>query len=299
MSKLILGCGYLGLRVARKWIAAGDVVHAVTRSTERADELAREGLRPVVADVADAESIAGRLPEAETVLYAIGYDAKAGKSRTTVQLEGLTTVLDALSITAAERRATLGRLIFISTTGVYAQTGGEWVDEESECHPSREAAIVALAAEELIRGHALADQSFVLRLAGMYGPGRIPHRGDLLAGRPVAASPDDFVNLIHVDDAVSAILAVETNGAPPRTFLVSDGHPVRRCEFMAEHARLVGATPPRFEIPPPDVLAASRSGSNKRISSARIRGELRFSPRYPSFREGLAAIVGDENAKRP
>jgi nucleoside-diphosphate-sugar epimerase len=291
MTKLILGCGYLGLRVAREWIAASDVVHAVSRSVERADELAREGLRPIVADVANAESIAGRLPEAETVLYAIGYDAKAGKSRQAVQLEGLKSVLDALSIIAAERRATLGRFIYISTTGVYAQTDGQWVDEESECRPKREAAVMALTAEELVRRHAIAPHSFVLRLAGIYGPGRIPHCGDLSAGRPIAASPDDFVNLIHVDDAASAILAVEENGAPPTTYLVSDGHPVRRGDFMAEYARLVGAPAPRFGVPSPDVLAASRSGSNKRISNARIRSELGFSPRYPSFREGLAAIM--------
>jgi nucleoside-diphosphate-sugar epimerase len=291
MTKLIFGCGYFGLRVARQWIAAGEIVHAVTRSADRADELAREGVRPIVADVAEAKSIAGRLPEAETVLYAVGYDANAGKSRKAVQLDGLRVVLDALDVSAAERRASSARLIYISTTGVYAQTDGQWVDEESECRPTREAAVVALAAESIVRNHALGGRSFILRLAGIYGPGRIPYRGDLLAGRSIAASPDDFVNLIHVDDAVSAILAVEANGAPPRTFLVSDGHPVRRGEFMAEYARLVGGPAPRFEIPPPDVLAASRSGSNKRVSNARIRSELGFSPRYRSFREGLAAIV--------
>ncbi len=81
MAKLILGCGYLGLRVARRWLAAGEVVHAVTRSPERANALKQQGLKPIVADVADPSSIAGDLPEAETVLYAIGFDAKAGKSR--------------------------------------------------------------------------------------------------------------------------------------------------------------------------------------------------------------------------
>ncbi len=289
MAKLILGCGYLGLQVARQWLAGGETVHAVTRSAERASEFKRMGLSPIVADVSDLASLAGRLPETETVLYAIGFDAKAGKSRKEVQLDGLVAVLDALSPATS-------RLIHVSTTGVYAQTDGKWIDENSECRPTREAATVALGAEAIIRNHALGERSFILRLAGIYGPGRIPHRGDLIAGRAIAAAPDDFLNLIHVDDAVSAILAVEANGTPPRTFLVSDGHPVRRSEFFAEYARLVGAPPPRFEIPPPDLLAASRSGSNKRVSNARIRSELGFSPRYPSYREGLSATFREGGA---
>jgi nucleoside-diphosphate-sugar epimerase len=289
MVKLVLGCGYLGLRVARQWLAAGQVVHAVTRSAERANELEREGLKLIVADVSDPGSLADRLPEAETVLYAIGYDATSGKSRKEVQHEGLNAVLDAL------RRQT-GRLIYISTTGVYAQNDGQWIDEESDCKPTREAAKVALAAESLIRGHAFAERAFILRLAGIYGPGRIPHRGDLVAGRAIAAAPNDYVNLIYVDDAVSAILTVEAQGTPPQTYLVSDGHPVRRVDFFAELARLNGAPPPRFETPPSDALAASRSGSNKRISNARIRSELGFAPRCPSYREGLAAIVRESHS---
>ena len=288
MAKLILGCGYLGLRVARRWLAAGEVVHAVTRSPERANALQQQGLKPIVADIADAGSFAGRLPGAETVLYAIGFDAKAGKSRQEVQLDGLKSVLDALP-------EKIGRLIYISTTGVYAQDDGRWVDEESECQPTREAAIVALAAESLVPRHALAPRSFILRLAGIYGPGRIPHRADLIAGQAIKAVPDDYLNLIHVDDAVSAILAVEVEGKPPRTFLVSDGQPVRRGDFFAELARLSGAPTPRFEIPPPDVRTASRSGSNKRISNGRIRSELGFAPHYASYREGLAAIVRDSS----
>jgi nucleoside-diphosphate-sugar epimerase len=288
MAKLILGCGYLGLRVARRWHAAGEVVHAVTRSAERANALEQQRLKPIVADVADRTSLAGQLLEVETVLYAIGFDAKAGKSRQEVQLDGLKSVLDALP-------EKIGRLIYISTTGVYAQDDGRWVDEESECQPTREAAVVALAAESLVRRHALAPRSFILRLAGIYGPGRIPHRADLIAGHAIKAAPDDYLNLIHVDDAVSAILAIEVEGKPPRMFLVSDGQPVRRGAFFAELARLGGAPTPRFEIPPPDVRAASRSGSNKRISNGRIRSELGFAPHYASYREGLAAIVRESS----
>ena len=80
-------------------------------------------------------------------------------------------------------------------------------------------------------------RAFVLRLAGIYGPGRIPHRADLAAGRAIAALPEGHLNLIHVDDAAAAVLAVEAAGHPPRLYLVSDGHPVRRADYLAELAR--------------------------------------------------------------
>jgi nucleoside-diphosphate-sugar epimerase len=284
MPKLILGCGYLGSRVARRWLDAGEVVHAVTRSPERAAEFARRGLKPIVADVAAPASLAGQLSEAETVLYAIGYDHREGRSREEVQLAGLRAVLDALP-------PQTGRLIYISSTGVYGQTSGEWVNEESPCQPTREAGRVALAAEELLARHPLGQRTFVLRLAGIYGPDRIPHRGDLMAGRPIFAIAESYLNLIHVDDAAAAVLAVEAHGRPPRMYLVSDGQPVRRSDWFAELARLFGAPPPRFEPPSPEALAESRSGTDKRISNARIASELHFSPRYPSYREGLTAIV--------
>jgi nucleoside-diphosphate-sugar epimerase len=289
MSKLILGCGYLGSRVARRWLEAGEVVHAVTRSPARAAEFARRELKPIVADIAAPASLAGKLPEADTVLYAIGYDRGSGSSRDEVQIAGLQAVLEALP-------SRTGRLVYISSTGVYGQTSGEWLDEESPCQPTREAGRVALAAEELLARHPLGQRAFVLRLAGIYGPDRIPHRRDLMAGRPISAIAESYLNLIHVDDAAAAVLAVEAHGRPPRMFLVSDGHPVRRSDWFAELTRLFAAPPPRFEPPSPEALAASRAGSDKRISNARLLSELHISPRYASYREGLAAIARELDA---
>jgi nucleoside-diphosphate-sugar epimerase len=289
MAKLIFGCGYLGLRVARRWLAAGDAVFAVTRTSQRAEALERQGIRPIVADVAIRSSLVGRLPEAETLLYAIGYDRTSGRSRETVHVVGLKDILDELP-------PRIGRIIYISSTGVYGQSAGETVDEQTPCRPTREAGRIALAAEELLAAHALGPRAFILRLAGLYGPGRIPRRSELIDGRPIVAAPESFLNLIHVEDAVEAVLAVEAHGAPPRMYLVSDGHPARRGDYFAELARLLGAPPPRFE-PPPKTLSESRSDSNKRISNARICSELHFVPRFPTYREGLAAIVRESEAR--
>ena len=138
--KLIFGCGYLGGRVAERWLAAGDVVAAVTRSAARAAEFHQRGLQPLIADVTRPESL-GQLPTAETVLWAVGFDPHGGKSRWQVYVDGLRAVLDALP-------EETGRLVFISSTGVYGDSGGDWVDEDSPCRPTREAGQTLLAAEQ-------------------------------------------------------------------------------------------------------------------------------------------------------
>jgi nucleoside-diphosphate-sugar epimerase len=286
MAKLIFGCGYLGHRVADRWLAAGETVYVVTRSAARAAEFRQQGLRPIVADVARGTGLA-QLPVADTVLFAVGYDRTAGASIHAVYVDGLANVLAALP-------PETGRIIYISSTGVYGQTAGERVDETSECHPLREGGRACLAAEIILAAHALGARAITLRLAGLYGPGRIPSRKQLLAGEPLAAPADGYLNLIHVDDAASVVLAAERLAPLPRLYVVSDGHPVERRVYYQELARLLGASSPRFAPPAPDSPALARSASDKQIDNARMRGELAVRLAYPSYREGLAAIVAAE-----
>ncbi|MBX9787548.1 MAG: NAD-dependent epimerase/dehydratase family protein [Pirellulales bacterium] len=292
-TKLIFGCGYLGARVARRWLAAGDRVLAVTRSAERAADLRQQGIAPIVADVTDANTLVAlaELPPLDTVLYAIGFDRRLENSRQQVYVEGLRNVLGRLPADAT-------RLVYISTTGVYGQHDGAWVNEESPCEPSREGGQVALAAEQLLLAHSLGERSIRLRLAGLYGPGRVPRRAELAAGQPVAAPRHGYLNLIHVDDAVAVILAAEALAVPPpRLYLVSDGQPVLRAEYFAEVARLTGGPPPRFIEPPADSPAAERNDGDKRIDSSRLRSELKIELKYPSYRAGLAAIIAAESQR--
>ena len=285
MDKLIFGCGYLGRRVAQRWLAAGHRVYAVTRRAERATELAAEGLVPIVADVIDAGTLGG-LPAAETVLFSVGYDRGAGHSIDRVYVEGLRAVLDALPSPAP-------RLIYTSSTGVFSQDDGSWVDERSVCDPLRRGGRACLAAERVLAEHPVGRRSIVLRLAGLYGPGRIPRLDDLRAGRPIAAPGHGHLNLIYVDDAASVVLAAENKAQPPRLYLVSDGQPTSRRDFYRELARQLDAPPPRFEAPPPDAPAAIRAGSDKRVRNARMLAELGVSLDCPSFCHGLAAAVSE------
>lgn len=290
-ANLVFGCGYLGLRVARRWLAAGHAVYPITRRHERAGVWRRDGLQAIVADVTRRETLQA-LPAADTVLYAVGHETgptqigpnQMGPNQMGPHLSGLRNVLDALPA--------FRRFIYISSTGVYGDWQGDWVDEETPCQPSRASGQACLEAERLIAASDTARRAVVLRLAGLYGPGRIPRQDVLLAGEPLAAPRHGFLNLIHVDDAVEAALAAEkVQRDLPRVYLISDGSPVVRGDYYAELARLVGAPPPRFEASPRESPAAARAAADKRISNARMRAELDFSLRFPSYREGLRAIV--------
>jgi nucleoside-diphosphate-sugar epimerase len=285
MAKLVFGCGYLGLRVARLWRQAGDRVFAVTRSADKAGLLAADGLTPLVADISQPNTLApiAQLAGIDTVLFAVGFDRTADRTIREVYVDGLAQVLRILPA--------VSRFIYISSTGVYGQVAGDEVDENSPCQPTREGGQACLAAEQLLRQSNLAERTIVLRLAGIYGPGRIPRAKELQAGAAIAAPAQGFLNLIHVDDAARIVVLAAERATPPRLYCVSDGQPVQRMEYYNELARLVDAPPPKFIDPPSDSPAAQRAGSDKRISNALLMQEFAPELVYPSYREGLRAIV--------
>ncbi len=304
MTKLIVGCGYLGLRVARLWQAQGQAVVAVIQQAEQekgdSPHLceAPEGpfrqmgtvpfFQTLVADVTRPETLAG-LPAAETVLYAVGYHPRGGRSRREVYVDGLRAVLDALP-------PGCDRFLFISSTGVYGDAGGDWVDEDSPCRPTSEAGRALLAAEEVLHHHPLGQRSIILRLAGLYGPGRLPPTADFSSGAAISLPADSLVNLIHVDDAAAVVLAAERRARPPRTYLVSDSQPIDRRTYLSRLAEVAGLPPPQFRDPAAADAATAprRRGGNKRVRNARMLAELGVELTYPSYREGLAAAVKAE-----
>lgn len=284
LSKLIIGCGYLGLRVARRWVAQGDAVFALTRSPDRAGKLRDAGIEPIVGDVTDAATLAG-LPAVDTLLYAVGLDRAAGKSQREVYVGGLKNV-------AARLAGKVRRWISISSTSVYGQTDGEWVDESSECRPEAENGKVCLDAETVLR--AAVPAANILRLAGIYGPGRLVARlAALRAGIVLEGNPEAWLNLIHVDDAVASIIACERRGTPGSTYLVCDDRPCRRREYYALLANLIGAPAPR--VPEPALSPGEPISLNKRCSNRRLHAELQVAFRYPTIEIGLpqALTTGD------
>ena len=275
-SRLIVGCGYLGSRVARRWLADGSTVHAITRSAARAAELASLGVEPIIADVTRPETIRG-LPDVATLFWAVGFDRTSGTSHHDVHVAGLARVLDALPGHP--------RPILSSSTGVWGDEGGGGVDETTPTNPSRDSGRVLLEAEGLLGAHRLGP-GVALRFAGLYGPDRLPRIADLAAGRPLAADPDSWLNLIHVDDAAAIVCAIADAASPAPLYVVSDAHPVRRREWYGHIAACIGSPPPIW-----DATAPRTRGADKRVDPTRLFRDLTITLAHPDPLAAIADLV--------
>jgi nucleoside-diphosphate-sugar epimerase len=285
MAKLIFGCGYLGSRVAQRWLARGDEVHAVTRRAEQALQLERLGIHPHVGDVTESFELP-EIASLETVLFAVGYDRTSGKSIEEVYVRGLENALERVP-------GSIRQFIYISSTGVYGQSNGEWIDEDSVCLPRRAGGKACLAAEHQLAEHRLGPRSVVLRMAGLYGPGRLPKLHHLRAGKPLEVARGATLNLIHIDDAARIVLAAEQHARPPCRFVVADGHPVPRADFYRELSAILDVPPPRFVEPSGDRLDTRRSITSKRVNNARMLRDLKISLVYADYQQGLASIAAE------
>ncbi|MFK8114209.1 MAG: NAD-dependent epimerase/dehydratase family protein [Rubripirellula sp.] len=280
---LVFGCGYLGQRVAENAIIAGHQVFATTRSQAKANRLQDGGIEPILADWTDGRTLC-RLPPADKILIAVAYDRHNRHSRYESQVGGLRQLLASIAPDA--------HVCYISTTGVYHQTDGSWVDECAPTFPNREGGRVHLQAESLLHRRRPNSPTTILRLSGIYGPGRVPRAADVIAGRPIASPATGFLNLIHVDDAAAAVASAwetERRGL----YVVSDDQPVIRGHFYQEIAKQTGAPEPHFVSPNPGAPVRMRSDSNKRIWNRKFKRDLVARLRFPTYREGLASVLRD------
>lgn len=286
MSTLIVGCGYLGRRVGRLLAQKGERVFGTVRSEARARELTDWGVEPVTLDVLDPRS-RQQLPDADRIVYCVGFDRSAGIPIREVYVEGLRNILEHL-----EGRG-VRRLVYASSTGVYGQDDGGWVDEDSPTLPRHESGRACLDAENLAResGRDRGIGTVILRFSGLYGPGRIPRRAAVERGEPILGDPSKFLNLVHIDDASRATVAALDHSSPGRTFLVSDDRPVERLEFYRLIAEHLSAPPPSFAPPGPGPEEA-----DKRISNRRMHAELRIALDFPDISTGVPAALWAESA---
>jgi nucleoside-diphosphate-sugar epimerase len=279
MHLLIFGLGFCGRAAARYACNAGWQVTATSRSPRPSTHpnlriVAFDAAGPDIGSATHLLSTAAPGPEGDPILHRFGTD-----------------------ILAAKNLAWLG---YLSTTGVYGDRGGAWVDETTPPAPSAERSRRRLAAEHAWREAAAGRTLDLFRLAGIYGPGRSAF-DDLRAGQARrVVQPGHAFGRIHVDDIAAGILAAIAH--PPqgtRVLNFSDDLPAESAAVTEEAAKLLGvpvppAVPYEKAVLGMSDMARSFWAENRRVSSAATQAALHLRWRYPTYREGLRAILAEE-----
>lgn len=280
----IFGCGYLGSGLAKAHLAAGDRVLGLVRSPESVAALRTQGIEAQLLDMDDADSSAW--PEAILEVGLSYYLIPPPKSGT----------IDSRSQRLLARLQGPGRVILASTTGVYGDCGGDWVDETRPPQPTEPRALRRLSAEQQWQdwARAKAAELIILRLPGFYGPGRLP-RKRLEQGLPVlveASSP--WSNRIHIQDLTNACLAAMDLGRAGEIYNLSDGHPGTMTDYFNQVADHLGLPrPPQITLDAvPEQLSAGMQGylrESRRIDNSKMLRELGLTLSYPTLAQGLSA----------
>lgn len=271
---LIVGCGDVGGRLATGLAAAGHEVYGLRRSA-----LTLPGVLALCGDVTEPASLYFP-PGLDYVFIILGSCGPGADAYRRVYLEGTQHVLCAL---AGQQ---LRRLFWVSSSSVYGQEDGSWVDEDSPAEPASMTARVLLKAETLLDNSAW--PATVVRFAGIYGPGRLHLPRWVEAGRPVQAEPPLWTNRIHVEDCaglLSFLFVQDVSGVPLASrYIGVDGQPAPQDEVLDWLADRLALPHVAGEICP-------GASSNKRLSNRRISA-LGYRLQFPSYREGYRAVMG-------
>jgi nucleoside-diphosphate-sugar epimerase len=289
MRIAILGCGYVGLELGRLLNADHEVV-GVRRSADGVRAIEDAGLTAVQADVTDAEALA-KVPDVDVVVFTASSGGRGADAARAVYVDGLETAIDQFG----GRDDSPARFIYTSSTGVYGDHDGEWVDETTPIEPTTEKTEVLAEAERVARERPreYGSTGTVVRLAGLYGPDR--YRLSRYLEGPVT---EGYLNMVHRRDAAGAIaFLLDTDQAAAETVLVVDDEPVSKWDFADWLAGSCGvADPPkqtkaeRLDEKSLSTAAKRRIQTSKRCSNAALR-DRGYEFVYPTFREGYRDAI--------
>jgi nucleoside-diphosphate-sugar epimerase len=262
----MVGCGDLGARIARGLSAAGNEVFTLTRSAE-------PGTRALRGDVTRAASLPPLPERLGEIVYCLTPSARDEAAYRAVFVDGLRNLIARLDVPVP--------ICFVSSTAVYGDADGGWLDETAAPAPAAFNGRVLLDAEAIaLAAH---PSSKVLRLGGIYGPGRDSLLRQARAGTPPSMQSLQWGNRIHVDDAAAAACHLIESGATG-VFNVVDDSPAPQAEVI-DWLRM------RLALPSPRTARTAPGG--RRIANTRLRASG-FAPRHPDYRSGYAELLGDD-----
>ena len=275
-SVLIVGCGFVGLPLARDFVSSGWKTYGITVSETSVAKLRGESFHAYALDIRDERSFRGLVRRDFDIVIHCASSGRGGVAD-----------YEAVFLTGTRNLMTnmeCDRFIFTSSTSVYSQTDGSLVDESSPANPLRETSRFLRKTEDLV----LESGGVVARLAGLYGPGRCVPLQKLLDGKAIIEGTGERVmNMLHQSDAAGALrflAETPTNGL----FNAVDDEPVSELDWFRHVCEQFKKPLPPFG---PRDLNRKRGWTNKRVSNQKLRS-LGWCPLYPTFREGLAALQG-------
>jgi nucleoside-diphosphate-sugar epimerase len=281
---LIAGCGYIGTALGQRLAAAGHTVWGIRRSTAGLAPM----IRHIAADLTDPSTLEDLPPNLDVVLYTAAADGADEAGYRAIYVDGVRHLLDALVRQGQSPR----RVLFTSSTAVYPQSHGEWVDETSPAEPQHFSGKTVLEGERTLLAGPF--PAIILRLAGIYGPGRTSLMARVRAGQATYRQGAPlYTNRIHRDDCAGALHHLMTLPQPESLYLGVDHHPAEQREVLHWLAGQLGAPQPRPETSPD--ANSRRHRTNKRCRNTRLLASG-YVFRYPSFREGYAALLAAEQS---
>jgi nucleoside-diphosphate-sugar epimerase len=287
MRVLIVGCGYVGTPLGAELVKQGHEVFGLRRNTGAEAHFQSAGIKPLTADITRAEQLAQLPATYDWVVNCVSASGGGAEEYREVYLQGTRNLIEWLGAAPPKK------FVYTSSTSVYGQNDGSLVKETSPTEPAAETA-KSLVETERILLDAVRQTNFpavILRLAGIYGPGRGYWFKQYLKNEArIEGTGARILNMIHRDDVAGAIIAALKSGRPGEIYNAVDDEPVSQLNFFQWLSGPLGKElPPSL---PEDTDAEHKRGvTNKRVSNRRLKMELGYQFKYPTFRQGYTAEI--------
>lgn len=287
MRVLIVGCGYVGVPLGAELVRQGHAVSGLRRNTTAAGELEAAGIKPLFADITQPGDLKKLPRDFDWVVNCAASGGGDVVAYRRLYLIGNRNLIEWL------RPAPPRRFVYTGSTSVYGQNDGSLVVETDPVAPESEPGKILVQTENLLLAAAteINFPTVILRLAGIYGPGRGYWLKQFLSGEArIEGDGKRILNMIHRDDAVGAIIAALKHSPVSQVFNVVDSEPVSQLDcFQWLAAKRGRPLPPSA---PADAETSRRRGvTNKRVSNQRLKKILGYEFKYPTFRQGYTAEI--------
>ena len=284
---LIVGCGFVGLPLGAELVKQGHDVYGVRRSAGAEADLTAAGIKPLVADITNRDDLA-RLPGPfDSAVNCVSSTQGGVEEYRQVYLDGTRNLIEWLSAAPPKK------FVYTSSTSVYGQADGSLIKETSLTAPAGETSNALVETEKILLA-AAAERKFpavILRVAGIYGPGRGHLFLQYLRNEAkIAGKGERLINMIHRDDVVGTVIAALKSGRAGEIYNAVDDEPVAQIHFFRWLSETLGKWMPPFttEVENGD---RKRGLTNKKVSNRKLKMELGYQFKYPTFRQGYTAEI--------